>query len=48
MGDNCENKIKANKQWSFADLIFIIIDFLFINDNHANGNNTIRELQLER
>jgi hypothetical protein len=48
MGDNCETKIKANTHWSFADWVLIILDFLFINDNHANGNNTIRELQLER
>ena len=48
MGDNCENKIKGNKPWSFADLIFILIDFLFINDNFNNENNMARELPLER
>ena len=43
------NKInKTNTIFSLFDWVFIIMDFIFINDVNGGGNNMIEQLSIER
>lgn len=49
--DNANNANKINKTnttFSLFDWVFIIMDFIFINDVNGGGNNMIQQLSIER
>jgi hypothetical protein len=45
---NACNKNKINTKISLFDWLFIIMDFLFINDVNSNRDNMVENLPLER
>jgi hypothetical protein len=45
---NACNKNKINTTFSLFDWLFIIMDFLFINDVNSSGDNMVENLPLER
>jgi hypothetical protein len=46
---NSANKInKTNTTFSLFDWVFIIMDFIFINDVNGGGKNMIEQLSIER